>query len=429
MWKRTSWIVVVAGLVLLWPYQPVAIGKKPFSVDDLVAFLQRVSPQKVAEEVGKQGVNFDWNEEARKKLKNAGADDALLIAVERESLAYTREKWRQEQQEIELRRKKEAEEKAKREQDAIKAQQKAEEDAKRKEDARLQAEAHERQRTTAAAERKAKEDADRQETERKRAEEETRKKAEEERNRTGEMVSVPAGAFFMGCNEEVDSECDDDEKPGRQVNVDVFKIDKTEVTVAQYAQCVNKGKCSSLGLTMPYYNDKEQPEFAWACNWRKDGRENHPINCLDWNQARAYCGWAGKRLLTEAEWEKAARGTDRRKYPWGNRGYGNAGQVANIADETAKRSQPNWATAVGYDDRFYGTAPVGSFPVGASPYEALDMIGNVWEWTADWYDKEQKYRSVRGGAWNNLPQHARASARYRFEPGRRTVSVSMRCAQ
>ena len=287
-------------------------------------------------------------------------------------------------------------------------------DETREEDARQQAE--ERTQREAAAERKAKEEAERQ-------------RRDDEQRRTGEMVSVPAGRFFMGCNEEVDTECDNDEKPGRQFSVDAFKIDKTEVTVEQFAQCVNDGTCSSQGLTMPYYKYKEQSEFSWACNWGKGGRESHPINCLDWNQAKTYCGWVGKRLPTEAEWEKAARGTDGRKYPWGNRGYGSAGQVANIGDETAKRSQPSWAIAEGYNDGFYGTAPVGSFPAGASPYGAFDMVGNVWEWTADWYNKEQKYRSGRGGGWSSQPRRARASHHDWGKPDIRGGDLGIRCAQ
>jgi len=343
MGKRIARIVVIISLVLLWPYQHMAIGANPLSVAGIVRLLQelKVSPQRVAEEVRKQGVDFEVTVAVRKQLRDAGADDGLLLTIEKVE----------------------------------------------------------------------------------------RQKREAEQQRTGEMVSVPAGKFFMGCNEEVDTECDDDEKPGRQLSVDAFKIDKTEVTVAQFAQCVNGGTCSSQGLTMPYYNDKEQPEFAWACNWDKSGRENHPINCVDWNQAKAYCGWAGKRLPTEAEWEKAARGTNGQKYPWGSRGYGNAGKVANIADETAKRSQAGWTVAEGYDDGFYGTAPVGSFPAGASPYKALDMIGNVWEWMADWYDKEQKYRSVRGGAWFDRPQDARASGRDWLELGGRNELIGVRCVQ
>src|SRR5262249_33048753 len=149
----------------------------------------------------------------------------------------------------------------------------------------------------------------------------------------------PKGTFFMGCNERVDTECDDDEKPGRRVNVGAFQIDKTEVTVEQYGKCVKAGACNSKGLTMPYWGRdeepaREHPEGAKECNWGKTGRERHPINCVDWEQARTYCAWAGKRLPMEAEWEKAARGTDGRKYSWGNAGYGAGGLVANIADET-----------------------------------------------------------------------------------------------
>jgi formylglycine-generating enzyme required for sulfatase activity len=235
----------------------------------------------------------------------------------------------------------------------------------------------------------------------------------------------------MGCNEQVDTECDDDEKPGQMVFVDAFHIDRTEVTVAQYGRCVDAGQCTGDGLTTPYrsLDNKAYPEWAWACNWDKPGRESHPINCITWQQARAYCRWAGKRLPTEVEWEKAARGTDGRKYPWGNRRFGVAGRVANVADKTAKRNRLSWAVVDGYDDGFYETAPVGSFPTGASPYGALDMIGNVWEWTADWYDVEHRFRSLRGGSWSDVPRFARVSSRIRNAPSDRYMVAGFRCAQ
>jgi len=258
------------------------------------------------------------------------------------------------------------------------------------------------------------------------------------------MVPVPAGDFWMGCNEKVDQECDNDEKPGKTVSLAAFQIDKTEVTVVAYRRCVEAGKCKNDGLTMPYWDGKEQPDWAWACNWGKTGKDDYPINCVDWNQADAYCRWAGKRLPTEAEWEKAARGTDGWKYAWGNTGFVQAGKVANIADETAKKQQPTWEIAEGYDDGYYGTAPVGSFPAGESPFHAFDMIGNVWEWTADWYAEDYykngstqnpkgaengQYRSVRGGSWGDRPRHARASNRGRCDPGGRDEYVGCRCAQ
>ena len=264
-----------------------------------------------------------------------------------------------------------------------------------------------------------------------------------------EMVYVAGGRFWMGCNDAVDTECYDDEKPGREVQLESFWLDKHEVTVAAYRQCVEAGRCSGRGLETPYWNDEEQPTAAWACNWNKTGRSDHPINCVNWAQAQAYCGWAGKRLPSEVEWEKGARGSDGRKYPWGNVEYEGGGRVANIADETAKEHASRWSIAEGYEDGYYGTAPVGTFPLGASPYGALDMVGNVWEWVADWYDGDSEYshyngswyvgprsarasdrlRSLRGGSWHFIPMFARASFRSGGSPSDRSVFVGFRCAQ
>ncbi|MBI4517889.1 MAG: SUMF1/EgtB/PvdO family nonheme iron enzyme [Deltaproteobacteria bacterium] len=244
-----------------------------------------------------------------------------------------------------------------------------------------------------------------------------------------DMVEVPGGEFFMGCNEKVDKECSEDEKPGRRVNVGPFRIDKTEVTVAAYRRCVEAGNCSADGLRMPYWGSpmKEQPEWKDYCNWGQAGREQHPINCVDWSQAQAYCKWAGKRLPREAEWEKAARGTDGRKYPWGNIGYEAVGKkVANIADESAKRTYSDWTVAQGYDDGYVGTAPVGKFPAGASPYGALDMVGNVWEWIED---EIADGRGLCGGSWDYDPQNTRASYRSRSRPRSRLESYGFRCAR
>jgi formylglycine-generating enzyme required for sulfatase activity len=241
-----------------------------------------------------------------------------------------------------------------------------------------------------------------------------------------EMVSVPGGPFFMGCNKAVDTECNDQDGLGRTVEVGAFSIDKTEVTVAAYARCRKAERCSSSGLKMPFFEEQDQPEYAEFCNWQKAGRENHPINCLNWDQAAAFCKWAGKRLPTEAEWEKAARGADARKYPWGNAAYGSGGRVANIADETAKRRYPQWSIAAGYDDGVVGTAEVGSFPAGAAPTGALDMIGNVFEWTADSFAEG---RAVRGGSWDAGPSGARASSRSWVGAANRNANVGFRCAR
>ena len=122
---------------------------------------------------------------------------------------------------------------------------------------------------------------------------------------TGDAVEsatlpVPGGAFTMGCNAAVDQNCEGDENPMRSVTLTAFEIDQTEVTQGRYAACVAAGKCAP-------------PSCAWNCD-----ESASPAVCVTWDQAKAYCAWAGRRLPTEAEWELAARGTDGRKYPWGN---------------------------------------------------------------------------------------------------------------
>ncbi len=244
---------------------------------------------------------------------------------------------------------------------------------------------------------------------------------------SADMVSVPAGSFHMGCNSSVDAHCEADEKPARQVHLPTFAIDVTEVTVAAYHKCVAAGGCSTVGLQMPYFSGKNQPKWAWACNWKKAGRANHPLNCVNWSQAVAYCRWAGKRLPTEQEWEKAARGPDGRMYSWGNQGF-NTVRYANIAGQSAHRANAAMKYVSGYDDGYYGTAPVGSFVAGQSPYAAQDMVGNVREWVSSWYTKGKK-RSVRGGSWYSVAKYVRTSNRHSSAPELRSKSLGFRCAK
>lgn len=147
-----------------------------------------------------------------------------------------------------------------------------------------------------------------------------------------QMVDVPAGKFWSGCKQDPIG-CPP-EQLYKQMFVKDFKIAQTEVTVAQYKQCVDSGQCSSKGLTLPRYKssdgkEQEHPGEASTCNWGKTGKEQHPMNCISWQQAEAFCRWVGKRLPKETEWEKAARGTDGRAYPWGAKEPDKGGSVAN----------------------------------------------------------------------------------------------------
>jgi formylglycine-generating enzyme required for sulfatase activity len=219
-----------------------------------------------------------------------------------------------------------------------------------------------------------------------------------------DMVTVPAGKFFFGCNASVDAECYNDEKPGRWLTLREFQIDKTEVTVSAYRACVEAGAC-------------QEPGSGGPCNWGEPGREDHPINCVSWHQAGAYCAWAGKRLPTEREWEKAARGADGRIYPWGNE------------RASCERAVMNDGSGAGCGQGNL-TWPVGSKPSGASPYGALDMAGNVWEWTSSWSRSQQPARAVvRGGPWRGNPRYLRTSNRGGGNPALGYEGSGLRCAR
>jgi len=163
------------------------------------------------------------------------------------------------------------------------------------------------------------------------------------------MAYVPAGEFLMGSSD-ADGQAQDNEKPQHTVYLDGYWIDRTEVTNSQYRKCVEAQACPEPRCWV--YGDYNGP--------------GQPVVCVTWDDAQAYAAWVGGRLPTEAEWEKAARGTDGRIYPWGN-------------------SAPDCDKA-NYANCMNPPAAVGSFPLGVSPYGALDMAGNVWEWVEDWYE-------------------------------------------
>jgi len=246
-----------------------------------------------------------------------------------------------------------------------------------------------------------------------------------------EQVYVPAGEFIMGSDDKeakrtIEGGRAYPEIPVNIVYLDGYWIDKYEVTNRQYALCVDAGVCeppfATYSFTRPtYYGD---PEY-----------DNYPVIWVDWFRARTYCEWAGRRLPTEAEWEKAARGTDGRKYPWGNDPL--TGERANFCDIDCPRTFANPI----FDDGFPETAPVGSFPAGASPYGAMDMSGNVWEWTAslirdypyDATDGREDMESGgervwRGGPWSNGVWWMRSAVRYRSVPTYMHYSLGFRCA-
>jgi formylglycine-generating enzyme required for sulfatase activity len=247
------------------------------------------------------------------------------------------------------------------------------------------------------------------------------------------LVYVPAGEFLMGSTDS-DTLASSDEKPLHTVYLNAFWIDQTEVTNTMFALFVKNNS---------YLTDAERNGSSWAfidANWNKvpgadwqhplgpssslAGKENHPVVDVSWNDAVAYCEWAGLRLPSEAEWEKAARGTDGRTYPWGN-------------------SSPNCSLA-NYSACGGTTEAVGIHPSGASPFGVLDMAGNVWEWVNDWYSETYYIQSpdsnpagpsggtskvLGGGSWFNSGGDIRSTIRGRGGPDYTGDYIGFRCAR
>jgi len=221
-----------------------------------------------------------------------------------------------------------------------------------------------------------------------------------------DMVYIPAGEFIMGSDEAYD------ERPPRRVYLDAFYIDRYPVTNREYKLFVE-----ATGHPPP-------PHWAAYGNSYPPGKADHPVVGVCWFDARDYAAWVGKRLPTEAEWEKAARGTDGRRYPWG--------------DEFDPQRCNTDISGIG------DTVPVGTYsPAGDSPYGVADLSGNVWEWVADWYERDYYQRAparnptgpetgtekvLRGGAWDFGPDEARCAARGHERLGPRYALIGFRCA-
>ncbi|BFM18585.1 SUMF1/EgtB/PvdO family nonheme iron enzyme [Maricurvus nonylphenolicus] len=237
---------------------------------------------------------------------------------------------------------------------------------------------------------------------------------------TSEMVSVPGGYFHMGCNKSVDPDCFESEMPLRRVWIKGFKIDKYEVTFGRYQKCIDDGYCEDLGI-------------GGSCNYFWPGVENKPVNCVTWYKAKNFCEYEGKRLPTEAEWEKAARANTVSLYPWGNK---------KPSCDLAAMDGPNGGNLACGE----GTAPeVGSKPNGASPYGAMDMAGSMWEWVSDWYGhyyyysasnnnpkgpRQGAYKVARGGdIYARKPEELRTVTRFFYAPENFSPAVGFRCAQ
>ena len=259
-------------------------------------------------------------------------------------------------------------------------------------------------------------------------------------------ITIIGGKFFMGSDDKKDEEA---ERPAHQVTLAPFCIDTTEVTVNAYKACSDKGECKRgpRDNEWPGITAREKKIYDPLCNIRDaDARGTHPINCIDWELASTFCKAGGGRLPTEAEWEFATRGSDGRKYPWGDEPPTDGSRLNACGKEClawGKKNNEDVAAMYAADDGFQTTAPAGSFPKGASPFGLQDVVGNVWEWASDWYAPYTPgsqsdpagaptgtERVLRGGAWNGSdPSWVRPTYRFKSQPGLRSHGIGFRCAR
>lgn len=270
------------------------------------------------------------------------------------------------------------------------------------------------------------------------------------------LVYVPEGEFLMGS---VEGEGEEGEYPQQTIYLDAYWIDQTEVTNAMFAEFIDKTKykttAEKLGFSYCDFEDGTSlpvPGANWYYPWGPGSTAiilyelpssistimNYPVVNVSWSDAKAYCEWAGRRLPTEAEWEKAARGTNGQIFPWGNEQP--AGNLLNTSDISFNVDYDSDKTI---NDGYKYSAPVGSYPNGISPYGAFDMAGNVAEWVADWFEISYysqnvninpqgpisgSSRGVRGGSWTNFYQSNRAASRYGIIPTYPFNYLGFRCA-
>ena len=227
------------------------------------------------------------------------------------------------------------------------------------------------------------------------------------------MSKVSAGQFWMGCNDRLDADCKDDEKPGRREQLDAFWMDRHEVTVAEFRACVAAGACT-------------EPRGGGSCTWGQAARDEHPVTCVGRDQARAYCRFVGKRLPTEIQWEKAARSIDARRFPWGEK------PVSCVLAVWGDGPNPDGCGA-------NGPKPVCSAQTGNSNYDLCDLAGNVYEWVDDPYATYDPATNsgkaaadapgvIRGGSWfNGSAADLRTSARVKYDPAKGNGALGFRC--
>jgi formylglycine-generating enzyme required for sulfatase activity len=257
------------------------------------------------------------------------------------------------------------------------------------------------------------------------------------------MMYVPEGRFLMGSLVGVGEL---NEQTQHMVDLDAYWIDRTEVSNAMFAEFVNKTGIQTIAEKAggSYVTQTDSPPVVvMGADWQHpqgpgssiSGLEDYPVVNVTWWDAQAYCQWVGRRLPTEAEWEKAARGVQGQTYPWGEAvPTGNLVNFADINQDT------EWADQTS-NDGFELTAPVGSYPAGKSPYGALDMAGNVWEWVADWNGDYPagtvdnppgpatgKYRMIRGGSFGDGAYFLRSAIRLTHYPEYTDNFGGFRCA-